>query len=1732
MKRVGLRAFLSVFAAVCVLGATATAQEASTGVSLPYTCDFESASDTADWVFVNSTESPNHWWYGNGAADNDTYCLYVSDDGVANEYDENAQAYSSVYLPVNCTQAGEYVLSFRYVCEGEGSSWGSNYDYMRVGLLETPPAADYTVTSEHEYAEDTYWSDVSLSFQVTEPGIRYLIFFWRNDGSGGGSGAAIDDISFRINDCPAPTNLIAEALSYDQVRFSWTFLGDDTGIEFRAQYRDASDYDGWTDIALANVSDTSVVVSGLSQNTRYYFRVMSYRNEESYSNWTDGNCSVQTPYSCPAPENVRTQPDGENYLVSWETDAAVSLLYYKKRTEAVWACEQISDDSYLLEGLEKGSIYQVRLRSLCGAGDTSILYSEEVEVVTPCDMVTVPYVESFDESSWIDDNHLLCWTIIDANDDGCSFMLNNDGIDGSACARYRYSGSNAANDYLVSPQIDLTGKDNAAVFFYVKAHSASYAEKYSVLLSTTTADTAAFTTVLLPETEITNTEWELKSFDLADYADQQIYVAIKVSSIPNQYYLYVDNFLVTTCPAPSDIVMSGMTDQSASLTFRSNASNNVFEYRMAGQDPEAEWVVMENQTSPVSLTGLQASTTYEYRMKAVCGPGEESIYTPVASFTTPCAPQPFPYYCLMDDYEYGGIPDCWTIEYEVGYNATWEIDYNYAGYYLVYEGSNQQRSYISTPIIDVSSAIKERLELEFTYAGPYTSGGSSVPAALFVSTDNGMTYDSIEGYPLTETSTTTLHIPLADLVGDAATVRFMLRGYGNSSYYSGFKVYSFNVVQAPICFPPTNITIEELAHNRALLSWVAPESGSSQYYTVIYGSGSDYDTLQTDGLENQFELPDLTQNTSYTVHISTMCETEGSADTVLVFTTPYSCPAPANLELASVLATSVGLAWEGNGGPVEVDYQESSAFEWIHYDTVDANEVLIEGLEPATAYNFRVRVLCADDDRSLYAQLAASTLCETVQLPYSEDFESIDEQTELPHCWSYQWLSNATTPQHWTVNGTRYHEGVSSLRFNSNYLGAGSTSLAVSPALEFEAGKVYFLEFWAYKNPVCNSSTNYQTEGFKVFVGPGTTDTTNAEFIAYIRNNIQLDPVLPGGGWIYCRYILSGLEGENHLLFYGISDYGFDFFIDDISVSEAYDMDLALTEALSYPMAAPGEIPVSVQIENQGVAPYIGDVKISYSVDSSEAVEETLTFTMDEPLDAMGSYTYVFATKAQLDASGEHQVSFAIDTTGDPNKDNNNLAITIDTYDPATLPYATSFDGESEQEDYAVTVDGNQNGESWVYNQLYKDLRVFSSTESVLNDDYYTPAIAMQAGSVDYSFAYGVLDEGKVGKLDMALVSAYGDTAIYLDLQLDSIVDEEAEVHGSIMIEEEGNYMLRFHAYSDMAQSGLFIKDLSLGQASVLKRLYAEICSNETYPFGGRELNQSGVYYDTIEAAAAEAPVPDTLLVLTLKVNTAYEFNIEETICAGDTLRIGNGIYTEAGEYTETMQTVTGCDSIYHISLSIREPYLFELDTAICEGASIEFGGVTYTEAGEYTETHESVDGCDSIYHLVLAINFLPEAPVIEQIDPDTQEIPPYLVATTEEDSVRWYLDEVWIENAKGKEYTPVENGTYYATAVNACGESGASNEIEVTYIVGVEGETIAEAPAVYPNPATENLYVRAQQEILLVQMYSQSGKLVMEAEGSKLPEMSLPVSRLATGTYILKVQTTAGWFTYKVVKQ
>lgn len=150
----------------------------------------------------------------------------------------------------------------------------------------------------------------------------------------------------------------------------------------------------------------------------------------------------------------------------------------------------------------------------------------------------LPYYNSFDT-----DTEQFEAAVYDANDDKSTFTFEEEG-DGMA-ARYRYSTSNAADDYLVFP--GLTLKAGVTYKVAVDAHSyrASYPERVEIVAGKE-AKVSQFTTTVIAATEIAAKEYQtLANGEFTVPEDGVYYFAVHAVSDANQFYLYVDNFSVT-----------------------------------------------------------------------------------------------------------------------------------------------------------------------------------------------------------------------------------------------------------------------------------------------------------------------------------------------------------------------------------------------------------------------------------------------------------------------------------------------------------------------------------------------------------------------------------------------------------------------------------------------------------------------------------------------------------------------------------------------------------------------------------------------------------------------------------------------------------------------------------------------------------------------------------------------------------------------------------------------------------------------------------------------------------------------------------------------------------------------------------------------------------------------------------------------------------------------------------
>ena len=96
--------------------------------------------------------------------------------------------------------------------------------------------------------------------------------------------------------------------------------------------------------------------------------------------------------------------------------------------------------------------------------------------------------------------------------------------------------------------------------------------------------------------------------------------------------------------------------------------------------------------------------------------------------------------------------------------------------------------------------------------------------------------------------------------------------------------------------------------------------------------------------------------------------------------------------------------------------------------------------------------------------------------------------------------------------------------------------------------------------------------------------------------------------------------------------------------------------------------------------------------------------------------------------------------------------------------------------------------------------------------------------------------------------------------------------------------------------------------------------------------------------------------------------SLQETLCTGDTLLVGDSSLTSTGNYQIIMPSYAGCDSLVNVDLEVLPPIFTDVDTTICTGESVQVGDSTYQATGNYVDTLLSSQLCDSIVTLDLQV--------------------------------------------------------------------------------------------------------------------------------------------------------------------
>lgn len=90
-------------------------------------------------------------------------------------------------------------------------------------------------------------------------------------------------------------------------------------------------------------------------------------------------------------------------------------------------------------------------------------------------------------------------------------------------------------------------------------------------------------------------------------------------------------------------------------------------------------------------------------------------------------------------------------------------------------------------------------------------------------------------------------------------------------------------------------------------------------------------------------------------------------------------------------------------------------------------------------------------------------------------------------------------------------------------------------------------------------------------------------------------------------------------------------------------------------------------------------------------------------------------------------------------------------------------------------------------------------------------------------------------------------------------------------------------------------------------------------------------------------------------------FSNSISLCAGESLQVGNSTYDSAGVYLDVLQGYSGCDSLVNTYLQYLPNIEIEQDHYIFPGDSILIGNHYFSDYGTYIDTLSSSNGCDSV---------------------------------------------------------------------------------------------------------------------------------------------------------------------------
>lgn len=730
--------------------------------AVPYVSDF---ADGDAWTLINAINGKDYAnvWAIDSAAlcgATPTWALMIQHDSAykyITKYPNGdiGTSYAWAYRVLNFSEVATYKVNIK--AKSQGAKEGNQSDALYAGLV--PAGATFkantysridgtsgstSLASNAAYNEvnlinklidNPDWAWYETTVDIKTPGLYYLVFKWYNSATyTPGDPAAVDSIRVEEYLCSEVTDLEMTSLNDETASFKWN--------------------------------------AGKCQN----FQVIVSRYKGS-----------------PRPEEM----DAEDKLVD----------------------TQITGRSYAINNLLPATNYAFYVRTICEEGK----YSEwkEYDFLTNCMLESAPYTETFIEIPG-------CWQV--GNATVSTLQYYDPATQTSAQAEKITVLKTVANGLVILPEFDVPVNKLTVSFGLVNGSSLSTIT-WGVMDNN--YDPSTFKQVKIINTvnkaESTGTytanKYEKYSFMLNLIKAEGRFLAFKTDVVTSIDYITITE--LPDCITPQQVEITSITENSATINWLAGSEES-----WSVQVGNAVVDVTEN---PYVLTGLQQGTTYTVAVRANCDEEHFSEWSQPATFTTECGVHDMPLYENLSEFVPGSSslnyvrikPTCWeqmltsktvkqitemsnasgefeTVSSMISDNYAWTMPPQSVLNNTVFNGQKQIISNTVQSISSLATQSKWLITAAYAITGQATfsfdlafsklsnklkntcAPENNVTLSVVITTDNGVTWQTIGQYPLADKDTvlTTKTIDLTAFAGKNVKIAFThLCSYSTSLNY-------------------------------------------------------------------------------------------------------------------------------------------------------------------------------------------------------------------------------------------------------------------------------------------------------------------------------------------------------------------------------------------------------------------------------------------------------------------------------------------------------------------------------------------------------------------------------------------------------------------------------------------------------------------------------------------------------------------------------------------------------------------------------------------------------------------------------------------------------------------------------------------------------------------------------------------------------------------------------------